>query len=132
MTALQKYVLEIKPAKMVKGKGLYLLVAQSNKPEHEQQWIREEDMSVDTIDVISAPSSKWYDDIKFYLTHGYDPPTLDFKKHMKLILKATPYQFIHNVLFRINYDGVFLRRVEKLEANNILFEMHARPRGGNF
>ena len=36
-------------------------------------------MSVDTIDVISSLSSKWYDDIRFYLTHGYARPTLDFK-----------------------------------------------------
>ena len=89
-------------------------------------------MYVDTIDVASAPSSEWYDDIKFYLTHGYAPPNLEFKKCMKSRLKETPYQFIDNVLFHRNYDGVFLRCLEKPEANKLLFEMHARPIGGHF
>ena len=91
MTPLQEYDLEIKPAKMVKGQGLCLLEAQSNVPEQERKCIHEEDMSVDTIYVITAPSFEWYDDIIFYLTHGYSPPTLDFKKHRTLRLKETPY-----------------------------------------
>ena len=89
-------------------------------------------MSIDTIDVIFAPSFEWYDDIRFYLTHGYAPPNLDFNKSSNLILKATPYQFIDNVLFRINYDGVFLMCLENPEANSLLFEMHVEPVGGNF
>ena len=37
-------------------------------------------MSANNIDVITAPSSDWYDDIIFYLIHGYAPSTLDLKK----------------------------------------------------
>ena len=55
-------------------------------------------MSIDTVNAISAPSSKWYDDIMFYLTHGYSPPTMDFNKRSNLRLKVAPYQFIDNVL----------------------------------
>ena len=87
MVALQEYDLNINTTKMVKGQGLCLLEAQSNNLEQEQQWIQEEDMYVDTVDVIFAPSSEWYDDIKFYLTHGYGPPTLKFNKNRTLILK---------------------------------------------
>ena len=36
------------------------------------------------------------------------------------------------MLFHRNYDGVFLRFLEKPEAGNLLFEMHARPAGGHF
>ena len=132
MLALQEYDLEINPAKIVIQQGLCLPAAQSNDPEQEQQWIQEEDMSIDTTDVISAPSFEWYDDIRFYLTYGYAPPTLDFKKRRTMRLKATPYQFIDNVLFRRNYDGVFLRCLEKLEAKNLLFEMHVGPARGHF
>ena len=89
-------------------------------------------MFVDIVDVISSPSSQWYDDIKFYLTHGYAPPTLYFKKCRTLRLKVSPYQFIDNVLFQRNYDGVFLGCLEKLEASNILFEMHVGHARGNF
>ena len=35
------------------------------------------------------------------------------------------------VLFCINYDGVFLKFLEKPEADKILFEMHAGPVGRN-
>ena len=112
MTSLQEYDLEINPANIFKRKGLCLLASLSNNPEQEQQWIQEEDMSVDTIDVISAPSPEWYDDIKFYLTHGYDPSNINFKKHRTLILKLKPYQFIDKVLIQKNYDGVFLRFLE--------------------
>ena len=132
MSTLQMYDLEINPAKMIKQKGLCLLEFQSNNLEQEHQWIQEEYIFADTIDIISAPSSEWYDDIKFYLNHGYASPTLDFKKHNNLRLKETPYQFIDNLMFFINYDGVFLRCLEKPEADNILFEMRAGPVGGNY
>ena len=113
MTVLQEYDLEIKPAKMVEWNGLCLLVAQSNIPQQERQCIHEEDMSVDAIDVISSSSSEWYDEINFYLTDRYAPPTLDFKKCRNLRLKATPYKFTDNVLFCKNYDGIFFRCPEK-------------------
>ena len=54
-------------------------------------------MSVDTINIIYSPSFESYDDIKFYLTHRYAPPTLDFKKRRTLRLKSTTYQSIDNV-----------------------------------
>ena len=56
-------------------------------------------MYIDIVNVISAPSSKWYDDIRFYLTYGYAPMTLDLKKRRNLKLKVVPYQFIDNVFF---------------------------------
>ena len=51
---------------------------------------------------------------------------------MDLILRATPYQFIDGVLFRRNYDGVFLRCLEKAEVDNNLLELHAVPAGGHY
>ena len=89
-------------------------------------------MYVDTINVIYAPSSECCDDVKFDLIHGYSPPTLEFNNLKKLRLKSKSYQFIDNVLFHRNYDGVFLRSLEKTEANNILFEIHVGPARGNF
>ena len=88
-------------------------------------------MSVDTIDVIFAQSSKWYDDIIFYLTHRYAPPTIDFKKCRTLRLEEMPYQFIDNVFFHKNYDVVFLRCLEKTEADIILVDMLAGLAGGH-
>ena len=47
-------------------------------------------------------------------------------------LKVPPYQFIDGVHFRRNYDGVFLRCLEKAEVDKILLELHAGPTGGNY
>ena len=132
MNVLEEYYLDINPANIFKGQGLCLLASQSNYPEQEQQWIQEEDMSIDTVDVISAPSFEWYDGTRFCLTYGYVTPTLEFKKCWTLRLKEAPYQFIDNVIFQRNYDGVFLKCLEKSEANNLMFEMHVGPAGGNF
>ena len=52
MTMLQEYDLDINPTNMVKGKGLCLLETQSNNLEQEKQWIQEEDMYVETTDVL--------------------------------------------------------------------------------
>ena len=89
-------------------------------------------MSIDIVNVISAPSSKWYDDIRFYITPGYDPMTLDINNHSTLSLKVAPYKFIDNVIFQRNYDNVFLKCLENPEYDNLLFDMHARPVGGIF
>ena len=47
-------------------------------------------------------------------------------------LKSSPYQLIDNVLFRKNYDGVFLRCLEKDQTDDFLFQFHAGPAGGHF
>ena len=47
-------------------------------------------------------------------------------------LKETPYQFIDNVLFCKNYDGVFLRCLEKPKADKILVDLHAGPVEGHY
>jgi hypothetical protein len=57
---------------------------------------------------------------------------LDFKKKRTLIIKATQYQFINNVISRKNYDSMLLRCLEKQEADKVLFDLHDRPPSGHF
>ena len=110
MTALQEYDLEIKPAKIVKGKGMCLLFAKSNDPKDQQtKWEQEEAAPTGSINAIETTTPEWYDHIKFFLNHGFSLKTLDSKKRRALRLNSTPYQFIDNVLFRKNYDGFFPR-----------------------
>ena len=47
-------------------------------------------------------------------------------------MKSAPYQLINNVLFRKNYDGVFLRFLEEEQTNEFLFQFHVGLAGGNF
>ena len=81
---------------------------------------------------ISAPPDSWYNDIKFFLLHGNAPEHLDscIKRDLRLI--STPYQLIDNILFKNNFEGVLHRCLEKNEADNVLYQLHAGPAGGHF
>ena len=133
MTALQEYDLEIKPTKIVRGQGLCWLTSQSNDPENQQaDWEQEEATPTSFVNALETAASDWYDHIIFFLHNGFSPETLDPKKCRALRLKSAPYQLIDNVLFRKNYEGVFLRCLEKDQTNDFLFQFHAGPTGGHF
>ena len=63
----------------------------------------------------TTPNS-WYDNIRFYLTHGSAPINLDSKNIRALRLKYASFQLINDVLFRKKFDGVFLRCLEKEDS----------------
>jgi len=73
-----------------------------------------------------------YADIIFYLKNGYAPSNLDYTKKRALRLKAKQYQLVNDVLFRMNYDFVLLRCLEKSEAEKVLQELHDGPVGGHY
>ena len=133
MTTLQEYDLEIKPTNIVIGQGLCQLTAQSNNPENQQNaWEQEEAILTGFVNALEITAFEWYDHIKFFLHNGFSPETLDPKKRRALRMKSAPYQLIDNVLFRKNYDGVFLRCLEKDQTDDFLFQFHARLAGGHF
>ena len=49
-----------------------------------------------------------------------------------LRLNSASYQIIDGVLFRKNYDGVFLRCLECDDATKVVIELHDGPVGGHF
>ena len=57
---------------------------------------------------------------------------LSYKRKRVLRIKAKQYEIINDVLFRKNYDSVFLRCLETSEEENILQELHDGPTGGHF
>ena len=73
-----------------------------------------------------------YADIIYYLKNGYAPPNLDHTKKRALRLNAKQYQLVNDVLFRINYDSVLLRCLEKAKAEKVLQELHDGPTGGHY
>ena len=78
MTYLQEYDLEIKPAKLVKVQGLCKLVVESLDPqENEEGWENKADMLEREVLYIPASMNSWYNDLKYYLTHGSSPSHLD-------------------------------------------------------
>ena len=67
-----------------------------------------------------------------YLQHGYLPKHWNSKQRRALCLKSASYQIIDGVLFRKNYDGVFLRCLEQEGASKVVKELHDGPAGGHF
>ena len=93
--------MEIKLAKLVKGQGLCKLTveAQDLQMEEEEGWENEFDMLQSEVLYIPTSTNSWYNDIKYYLTHGSSPNHLDAYKKRNLRLKSTQYQLIDGVLF---------------------------------
>jgi hypothetical protein len=101
MTSLQEYDLEIKPAQIVRGQGLCKLVVDSvNLPDNELV-VPDETLHHETqICCAQTMPNSWYNDIKFYLTHGTTPQNLNPKNRRALRLISAPFQLINDVLFR--------------------------------
>ena len=81
---------------------------------------------------IPALTDSWYNDIKYYLTHGRSPSHLDARKKRALRLKSAQYHLIDGVLFRQNYDKVLFRYLEKDDVEHILTKLHHGLGSGHF
>ena len=78
LTSSQEYDLEIKPTKLVKGQGLCkLVVKELDLQEEEEGWENEDDMLQREVLYIPTSTNSWYNDLKYYLTHGSSPSHLD-------------------------------------------------------
>ena len=82
LTYLQEYDLEINPAKLVKEQGLCKLMmkALDLQQEEEEGWENEADMLERELLYILTSTNSWYNDLKYYLTHGSSPSYLDAQK----------------------------------------------------
>lgn len=116
VTALQEYDIEIKSAKIVKRQGFCTMLAGASnlsKLQHSGD-------DVQIYEVSLKDSESRYVDIIFYLKNGYAPTQLNYTKKRALRLKARQYKIADDVLFRINYDFVLLRCLEKSEIEKVL------------
>ena len=86
---------------------------------------------VDVCPLFTALDS-WYRDLVHYLQEGYLPEHQSPKQRRALCLKSVLYHIIDGLLFRRNYDGVFLRCLEHEDANKVVAELHDGPTGGHF
>eukprot|EP00253_Pinus_taeda_P015161 PITA_15161 len=126
ITALQEYDLEIKPASIMTGQGFWkMLVVASQIPESSSEEVQTYEVSLNDIESL-------YADTIYYLKNAYAPAHLDHTKKRALRLKDKQYQLINDVLFKINYDFVLLRCLEKTEAEKVLQELHDGPAGGHY
>ena len=126
VTALQEYDIEIKPANIVRGQGFCKMLARVS------QISEIPSVEVQVCEVCLNDEESLYADIVYYLKNGYAPSYLDYTKKRALRLKDKQYQLINDILFRMNYDSVLLRCLEKSEADKILQELHDGPAGRNY
>ena len=82
LTSLQEYDLEIKPTKLVKGQGVCKLVEEALdlQTKEEKGWNNEVDLIKSEVLYMPASTNSWYNDLKYYLTHGRIPNHLDARK----------------------------------------------------
>jgi hypothetical protein len=113
MAVVQKFDLDIKPAKLVKGQGLCKLATEAqDQAIPDSGWENEIALWCNEIAYISPRKGSWYKDLTYLLHHGTCPENLNPKERRALRLKFAQYHLINSVLFQINYDGVLLRCLE--------------------
>lgn len=132
MAVVQEFDLDIKLAKLVKGQGLCKLAAEAQDQVNEDSgW--ENELALWCSEALYVPPGQesWHGKLTYLLHHGTCPKNLNPKERMALILKSTQYRLINSVLFRVNYDGVFLRCLEREDVDKVLKELHDGHFAGN-
>jgi hypothetical protein len=111
LAKIQGYDLEIKPTKLIKGQGLARLLTESNlkvlginnisEIYEDSYFIVEETDIQQSVNIINEKfsSSKWYQNIIFYLQNLQCPPNLTPPKTRSLKLKAVKYCIINEQLY---------------------------------
>jgi hypothetical protein len=113
MAVVQEFDLDIKPAKLVKGKGLCKLATEAQDQAIPYfGWENEITLWCNEIAYISLGKVSWYNDLAYLLHHGTCPKNLNPRERRDPRLKYAQYRLINSVLFQINYDGVLLRCIE--------------------
>lgn len=128
VTALQEYNAETKLANIVKGQGFCKVLARASLISE----IPSPNQEIQMYEVSLNDIESRYVDIMFYLKNGYAPSNMNYTKKRALRLKAKQYQLVNDVSFRMNYDFVLLRCLEKSEAEKVLQELHDGTTGGHY
>ena len=98
----------------------------------DNSWDNEVELHIVDVCLLFIAPNSWYRDLNHYLQEGYLLEHWNPKQRRALRLKSALYQIINGVLFRKNYDGVFLRCLEQEDAKKVVVELHDGPVGGHF
>jgi hypothetical protein len=127
LTKIHEYDVDIKPLKVVIGKGLCkfmigIEVVNTSSTDGYNIVIQE------TI----LENSEWYKHIIFYLKIGQFPPEMSSMERRTLKIKTNNYFLVSRVLFMRNFDGILLRCLDHIRAMEAIQESHKGICGGNF
>jgi hypothetical protein len=141
LAKIQEFDLEIKPTKLIKGKGLAKLLAESNlraldinclQGEGENTHLQEPDNQTYPNKIEEKfMSSRWYKDIVFYLLNLKCPDGLTPTKCRTLKLHAVKYCISENQLYWKDPLGFLLVYLVESETMRVIEEFHEGICGGH-
>ena len=109
-----------------------MVVESSNNTNNEDELYEDQSLLEREVRYIPANNDQWYYEMKYYLTHGTTLKYLEPKNKRTLKPKSVQHHLSQGIMFRKNYDGIFLICLEKDDAKNLLSELHDRPVRGYF
>jgi hypothetical protein len=141
LARIQEFGLEIKPTKLIKGKGLAKLLAESNLRALDVDCLRgeDEDTYLQELDGQTYPNkveekfilSGWYKDIIFYLLNLKCPDGLTPAKYRTLKLHAVKYCISDHQLYWKDPLGFLLVFLVELETPRVIEDFHEGFCGGH-
>jgi hypothetical protein len=141
LARIQEFGLEIKPTKLIKGKGLAKLLAESNLRVLDVDCLRgeDEDTYLQELDGQTYPNkveekfilSGWYKDIIFYLLNLKCPDGLTPAKYRTLKLHAVKYCILDHQLYWKEPLGFLLVFPVELETPRVIEDFHEGFCGGH-
>ena len=135
IAALLEYDVERKPTKLIKGKGLAKLMAESNLHALDINLIvamseENEESSLIQVSEIFV-HSPWYSDIVYVLQNLSPPPGIAKYKSRTLKLKAAKFCILNNSLYWKDPGGVLLNFLVEEEAKKVMEDFHKGDCGGH-
>jgi hypothetical protein len=141
LAKIQKFNLEIKPTKIIKGQGLAKLLAESNLKVLGINQLQESErfIEIDELDVIAPTteiqekfsSSVWYHDIVSYLLNLQCPSELTPYKNRTLKLHAIKYCIIDGKLYWKDPLGFLMSFLVETETERVIDKFHIGVCRGN-
>jgi hypothetical protein len=127
-----EFDLEIKPTKLVKGKGLTKLLAESNCKvlgvsfinacsENQQAELPNKRSQGD----LSLAKCTWYKDVLYFLQELKPLDGMGKRRARDLKIKAVRYCLIDQVLYWRDPLGVFIRCLNPQEDHKVMFDFHS-------
>ena len=134
IAVILEYDLEIKPKKLIKGKGLAQIIAESNLQALDINMVdaldEREELPAHTVEE-QFQNSPWYANILYVLTNLNAPPDLSKTKARFLKLKSRHYLILNECLYWKNINGLLLKCLPEVDAGRIKHEFHEGECGGH-
>ena len=132
IATLLEYEIKIKPTKLIKGKGLAKMMANSNCEALQINFLSHQANQLNTKVEVMADfvASPWYSDIVYVLRNLQAPEGLSKSRARSIKLRAAKFCIINRYLYWKDPRGVSLNCFLENEAQHTVKEFHKGDCGG--